>query len=131
MRKTHSTFFIALCLLLGLSACSFNNIEEDLLPVVEVDPCDSIPATFATDIVPIIETSCSEAGLGQCHAAGSPRGDFTTYAGLKIDVDNGKFNTRVLEVKDMPASFSTGPQSLTPAQLETIQCWIDAGAPDN
>lgn len=131
MRKTQSILFLTLCLLLGLSSCTFNNVEEDLLPPVDVDPCDSIPATFATDIVPIIESSCSGAGLGQCHQAGSPRGDFTTYSGLKLDVDNGKFNSRVLEVKDMPAGFSNGPRSLTPAQLQTIQCWIDAGAPDN
>lgn len=131
MRKSQFIPLILLCLLFGLSSCTFNNIEEDLVPPTSADPCDSITVSFATDIVPILTSSCSGASLGQCHGAASPRGDFTGYTGTKAKVDGGQFENRVLELKDMPPGFSTGPKSLSAAQMDTIRCWLNDGAPDN
>lgn len=130
---------LASCLL-ALSSCTFNNIVED----VEIDTppvlglCDSLPASFNADVLPIIQLSCSDPSFGQCHAAGSPRGDFTSYAGIKAKVDaidgasnQSRFKIRVLNVKDMPPPFSTGPDTLTPQQLDVLACWFEAGALDN
>lgn len=113
---------ISLLLLLSLSftACYFDNEEELYGPVT----CDVSSVTYATDIVPIINTSCATSG---CHVAGgSGPGDFTTYTGLKAKVNNGSFENRVLVQKNMPPS---GPLSdCTEAKL---QKWIDDGALNN
>lgn len=72
----------------------------------------------------IITTKC--ASLSGCHGA-SPGGvDFTTYAGVKYDVDNGTFNDRVFVVKDMPQAPGS---PLTTAELDRISCWLSKGAP--
>jgi len=83
--------------------------------------CDSV--TYATHIQPIIMNQCATAG---CHDAGSPNGDYTTYAGVKQKVDNHTFRDRVVTQGDMPP---TAP--LPPHQVELIKCWLGKGAPNN
>lgn len=96
-----------------------------------VSLCDTVSPSFATDVMPIIERSCSDANLGSCHAAGSPRGDYTIFTGIKVDADNGSIENRVLNTKSMPPSFSNGPTTLAVSELNTIQCWLENGALDN
>ncbi len=62
-----------------------------------------------------------------CHSSGSKRGDFTSYDGLKPDLDNGNFEKEVLIDQRMPR----GSQTLTQEQINTIQCWVDNGYPEN
>lgn len=72
----------------------------------------------------IITAKC--ATLSGCHGP-SPSGvDFTTYDGVKFDVDNGTFNDRVFVAKDMPQAPGT---PLTAAELDRISCWLSKGAP--
>lgn len=85
--------------------------------------CDSLNVTYSATVKPITDNNCAISG---CHAAGSGNGDFTTYAGLKAKVDNGSFKKRVIEDKTMPPS---GP--LPASDIEKLQCWLDAGAPEN
>ena len=85
--------------------------------------CDSLNVTYTLTVKPIMDASCTTSG---CHSAGSGNGDYTTYAGLKAKVDNGSFKQRVLEDKNMPPG---GP--LSAETLEKLQCWLDAGAPNN
>jgi hypothetical protein len=44
---------------------------------------------------------------------------------LKLIVDNGKFNDRVIVQKNMP------PSGLTNTELEKIKFWLAAGALNN
>ncbi len=85
--------------------------------------CDS--AYWYNGIIgPIIIANCtSNAG---CHGVGGSSLDYTTYAGVKHDVDNGTFKNRVLIVKDMPKVPGT---PLSAAQLDRINCWLMHGAP--
>ncbi len=85
--------------------------------------CDTV--TYAKHVLPIINASCAFSG---CHVAGFPLGDFTSYAGVKIKVDEGKIRQKVLLDKSMP---KTPTPPLTQKQLDIISCWLEKGAPNN
>jgi cytochrome c peroxidase len=59
--------------------------------------CNTV--TYSGTIVPIIQTNCLGSG---CHGSGSSNDNFTVYAGIKTQADNGKLENRVLDKKDMP-----------------------------
>ncbi len=107
---------VALGFLIG---CKYDK-EDELYPVL----CDQSDITFSRDIEPIIASKCAVPG---CHVTGgTANGNFEDYLGLNAKVGNGSVRSRVLESRDMPPSGS-----ITPCELETIQSWLDAGAPNN
>lgn len=110
----------AIVLSLAIFAFVSCDKEETPDPPAELD-CSSIK--FSETISPLVSTSC---GNSNCHGSGSQVGEMTNYDQIKGYVDSGKFQNRVLEVKDMPVGGS-----LSADQLEQIQCWIDEGAPNN
>ena len=130
LRTVHYAVIVAF---LALSACTFNKLE-DLEPKPPVDFCDSAAVTFSVDIVQILETNCTQKSFnsfgGSCHESGSTIADYTTYAGIKAKVDEGKLRQRAIVEASMPPAFSTGPRPDS-TQLAIIQCWLDAGAPNN
>lgn len=115
--------------MVGVLAFACGDKDED-----PVDPCDSINATYDGDVKAIINSSCAYSGCHDGMNTGLPEDarDYTTFAGLGVNTANGKFKTRVLDVKNMPNPDITPddkPQELTTAQLEILQCWHDAGYP--
>jgi hypothetical protein len=92
---------------------------------------DSVPFTadcstaksFATDVSPIIQSSCAISS--GCHATGSSNGPgaLTNYS----QVFNARSSIRTA------VADGTMPQngSLTTAQKDAILCWIDSGAANN
>lgn len=91
-------------------------------PPVAANFCDTI--SYSKHVKPIIANGCSTQG---CHDNGSLNGDYTTYAGLLIKVNNGSFKSRVFNKNNpMPASGL-----LPKEQLDVLQCWLDKGALDN
>ncbi len=85
--------------------------------------CSKISSSYSSNIKPIIDANCLSSG---CHNSGSVSGDFTTYAGIKVKVDNGSIDNRVIQQKNMPP---TG--SLSIDQLKKIKCWLNSSAPNN
>ena len=85
--------------------------------------CSTISSAYTANIKPIIDANCVSSG---CHNAGSNNGDFTSYTGVHGKVNNGSFEKRVLNNKDMPSS---GALSLD--NRKKIKCWIDNGALNN
>lgn len=85
--------------------------------------CSSINSSYTSSIKPIIDANCTASG---CHGAKSPNGDYTTYEGLLIRVNNGTLSKRVLYTKDMPQNGS-----LSLDDRDKIKCWLDSGAPKN
>jgi hypothetical protein len=84
--------------------------------------CNTINATFAANVNPIIQTSCAKAG---CHNAGSANGvgALTTYAQISAN----KIAIRgAVSSGNMPKDAT-----LSATQKATITCWIDAGAANN
>lgn len=85
--------------------------------------CDTTAISYASDIRPIVISSCATGS--SCHGSGSGNGDFSSYAGLKIDADNGKLRQRVLIEKDMP------PGGWSSCNRLKLEAWLNAGAPNN
>jgi hypothetical protein len=79
--------------------------------------CSTVSATYSKDIAPIISANCMP-----CHSA-----NFSSYDGLKVAVDNGQLENRVLIVKDMPKSRPP----LSDQDYKKIQCWLKNGALNN
>ena len=120
---------ISIVLMVGLLAYSCG--DDDTV----VDPCDAITATYNGDVKAIINNSCAYFGCHNGSNGNIPESarDYTTFAGMAASVADGSFNTRVLEVQNMPNPDITPddkPQELTAAQLVIIQCWHDAEYPE-
>jgi hypothetical protein len=114
MRK-HS-FSLAM-ILIALTACSKNSNT-----IITTD-CSGTSKSFATDVSPLLQTSCNvNAG---CHGSGSTRGpgELITY--------NQVFNARTLIRSSVANGSMPQNSTLTTAQKNTILCWIDNGASNN
>jgi len=105
--------------LLFLTGCYYDK-EELLYPG---NSSCQLPTAFVANVNPVIQSKC--ATTPDCHASGSSNtgGPFTTYSQIKnmSNVIRGQLISGL-----MP---KTG--SLTSMELQTIICWIDAGAPNN
>ena len=112
MRKP--LLFAAVFLLAG---CYYDK-EEILYPGTV---CDTANVSWTGSVKAIIDGNCATTG---CHVAGGTGpGDFTQYANVKAQVDNGNFTSIVLVSKTMPPSFS-----LSSCQLEQLTIWVNNGA---
>jgi hypothetical protein len=124
----------SLLLLLGWS-CTFHNVDDDVKPVQIVDPCDTMAVSFADTIFPIFTKYCSNNANGDCHWTGAPtsKPDYTTYAGIKLKVDQGRIQARLFDHNPsaMPPSYSLGPKEVSACDQTLITRWIGAGAPNN
>lgn len=87
--------------------------------------CDSSSVTYTNFVANVMSSNCTFSG---CHNSGSSF-DLTTYASLKLKIDDGTFNNRVLVQKDMPPAYSSGPVSLDACTLGKLKKWINNGAP--
>ena len=114
MRKTEFLFLLGLSLLLVVGSC-----KKDLLEPV----CDGTEATYDGHTATIINATCMGSS---CHDAGSNRGDFTTYEGIKPYLDDGSFTKEVLTNQSMPRG-----SVLSQSQINTMQCWLDNGYAEN
>jgi uncharacterized membrane protein len=104
-------------LLFSATSCTFKKVDP--LPA----GCTST-IFFNTDIKPMFNTYCVS-----CHYAGGiGPGDYTLYADIKVNVENGKIHNRVFNLKDMPQA---GSPQLSQDDLSKLKCWIDQGAPNN
>lgn len=103
-------------------------------------PVNLAEVSFETHVLPIFEQHCI-----QCHGGEQPEGGLRTEEGLSLtsyeDVIFGSFNGPVIEPGDVEDSYlidqvATGRmpkegERLTPAEIEIITAWVEAGAPDN
>jgi hypothetical protein len=89
--------------------------------------CDTSNVTFTASIKPIVSNKCQG-----CHSSSNPGGgyDFTTYAGVKARVSDGKLWGSVNFVTGYPTMPKNG-NKLSTCELAKIKKWIDAGAPNN
>ena len=103
-------------ILLIILACSK---KKD--PPVTVD-CNAVPKSFSSNVSPITSTRCALSG---CHEAGSVNGPgpLTSYQQI--------FSARVNIRSAVTSGLMPQGSTLTQAQINTIVCWIDSGAPNN
>lgn len=84
---------------------------------------DCSTVTYSATIAPLISSNCGSSG---CHGSGSSNGELISYTKIKPYANNGKLKSRVIDIQDMPQGGS-----LTADQLGQINCWLNAGAPNN
>ena len=113
-----------LALLVAISGCYYDN-EQELYPyrfcnIGDVNDAD----LYVNKVEPIIQSRCALPG---CHVSGpnTAPGDFTQYVEVKAVVDNGRFQTFVLVDRSMPSNGT-----LSACDLEKLQVWVNAGAPN-
>ena len=110
-------------MILILTSCYYD-VEEELYPTLE---CESLDMSYANDIVPLISENCYV-----CHATNIAFGNviLDSYSNILVQVDNGRL---VGAINRMPG-FAPMPQSankLLDCNIEKIESWINAGAPNN
>lgn len=103
-----------------IAGCYYD--KEELLYPGAV--CETTGVTWSTMVQPLIQARCATSG---CHVSGGlGPGDFTQYANVKAKVDDGRFQAEVIQAGSMPPSGR-----LAPCDIQKLQVWIDAGAPNN
>ena len=97
-----------------LTGCSY---DKEVL-----GPCGSTTVSFATDIMPLVQTRCATTN---CHASNSTNlgGPFTNYSQIKAKATTIR---QAVESGVMPQG-----SSLTQEQINKISCWVESGALDN
>jgi|GEM_PF-1375950 len=125
---------LALSLIVFISACAYENEEEFfpppsqdefILPPGPMGPGQMV--SYMRDIKPIISRACTP----NCHNGGSfGPGNFNNYTDLKLRIDNGKFDERVLDpsTRTMPRGNVDG---ISPMERALMRSWIADGAKNN
>lgn len=87
--------------------------------------CDTVIPTYVFTVKRIFDAACAISG---CHMAGAGIGDYTKYSTIGADKDSlGKIWNRVVNLKNMPPTYN----AITQAERDSIECWINNGAPEN
>ena len=136
MKKLKILQFAMLLFTVTFFAACNDDDDDDMMDDDMVEACDSYTATYNGDVKAIINNSCAYSG---CHSGADGSGgileasrDFTTLSGIQASLDSGIFDTRALDLKNMPPSYAPegSPTELTAEQLEILTCWKDAGYPE-
>ncbi len=125
MQKIVIKLFL-LSILIGLLTSCYNDNEYDLYPYSSV-PCDSLNASYAQTIAPIMAAHCNV-----CHATAIAQNNIVTdnYTTLSIVALNGQFWKGVSHdptVSPMPK----GGNKLSDCDLAKIKNWINQGSLNN
>jgi hypothetical protein len=92
--------------------------------------CDELNPSYRFDIVPIMTTYCTNPSFGHCHQQGAQT-DFTRYDILKLKADGGHIGEHVIQKREMPPPYSTGPKKIVDTDLKALRCWLEKGALNN
>jgi len=131
MKKITSLASLAFALFAMLvNGCASDELPE---PSNMVD-CTDDQSTYVTNIRNIIDNSCAYSG---CHLDSAP-GNYSNYEGVRLAIESGTFEQRVFTIKADPVlgmppnNVPSGrPTDLTEDELNTLQCWIENGYPEN
>lgn len=123
MKNPFKIIFPVIIISFFFSSCYYD-VEEDLYPTTD---CATDGITYSDDILPLIENNCYT-----CHneAASFANINIEGYDNLMVYVNSGQF---LGSIKHQPA-YSPMPQGQPPlveCNIEKIEAWINAGAPNN
>jgi hypothetical protein len=88
--------------------------------------CDTSNVRFAATIQPILQTNCMGCHSGTSASAGI---NFSIYAGVKAQIDNGKLWAAINHTGPKPMPL--GGNKLSDCNISKIGIWIRNGAPNN
>jgi hypothetical protein len=129
IKKYYSLGFLAIiivvagCLISSLNSCYYD--KSDLL--YPDTACDTSAVKYSTSVLPILSSNCIS-----CHGGSTPSAGISldTYAGVKIQADNG----RLWGAVSHSPNYSPMPKNsnqLNTCNLEKIRIWVAAGSPNN
>lgn len=111
-----------------LPACTNDQLPEPMV----LAACDTIQTSYEANVKDIIDRTCAYSG---CHIDASI-GNYLTYEGMLGRLNSGGIRNRVISLRDdpvvgMPPDYVPPgrPEDLTQAELEIIECWLEAGYP--
>lgn len=108
--------------LLIFGGCYYDN-EALLYPGSSTINCTGVAASFSANVKPLLQSKCNVSG---CHNAASGGGGVVLETYTQVAAKAGRIKQRCVIEKTMPPS---GP--LSTADIATLKCWIDSGAPNN
>ncbi|NND95316.1 MAG: hypothetical protein HKN45_10650 [Flavobacteriales bacterium] len=109
---------------LFFSSCYYD-IDEELYPLGGI--CDTTAVSFAMDVLPIIQTHCTN-----CHSGGSPSGSISLST--HSDIEQQALSGLLLCTMSHADGCSAMPQNagkLPDCNISKIQKWIENGALNN
>lgn len=118
-------FFAILFSSLLFVSCSKDQTPKPIIEEVPADVCDSIPKSFATDVMPIIQSNCAG-----CHSGSTPSG------GIKLADHNDISSNLSLTLETVNHDIGVTPMpyqqpKLSDSLIQVIECWAADGAPNN
>ncbi len=129
-KKITGTLLFFLSIMVLSQSCTSDTLPEP----APAEDCDQVEVSYDLNIKALIDRSCSYSG---CHLDVAP-GRFNTYQGLLGDLQNGKFEQRVLTLRadpilGMPPNNAPEgrPKDLSQEELDLIRCWLEKGFPEN
>ncbi len=120
-KKSPAAILVALACVILWPGCG-----KDDAPKGPECTVSGVTFAYSTNIKPIIDRHCISCHAPGTGVAGADNTDFRTYEGMKSHLDEGHLLERVVIDKDMPQSGS-----MTQAERDSINCWIQAGYPKN
>ena len=89
--------------------------------------CDTVNMKYATDVLPILQSSCYS-----CHGNGNVSGGVSlgSYASVKTQADNGNLVGVITHAAGYPA-MPQGGAKLSDCNINKIKAWIARGALNN
>lgn len=132
MRYTKIIIATGLLIAVLQYACNSDKLVE---PKPDAD-CVNYDATYDGEVKAIIDFSCAHTG---CHLTGGDApGDFQTYNGMSDYMNDAGIREYVVVSRNdpengMPPNWDTneGPKDLSDEEFKIIECWINAGYPEN
>jgi uncharacterized membrane protein len=97
--------------------------KEDLLYGSSVVDCSTVDSKFSTAINPLMQSKCSYSG---CHDAGTAAAGVVLENHTQVAASAGRINQRCIIEKTMPPGTP-----LSSNEIFALQCWINAGTPNN
>jgi len=98
-----------------------------------LDACDTMNVSFSTDIAPIIENNCAFTG---CHGTPENSGfTMNNYSEISSKAQEPVFLAAIKHEgpNPMPRKQPNKPEAnkLPDSTILKLECWIEAGTPDN
>ncbi len=131
MKLNHHPLIMTSLLVLSFWICiAHQNVasKNKVITELQIAPIDTFAqdpgVSFQKDVIPIIKTKCN---MVDCHGEkGFPK--FYTYKMLRAKAK--KIKKRIVaKVEPMPPKDS--PLQLTKEEINILNAWVDAGAPNN
>ena len=128
MRFHHLLLLSGFVLTFGFMVSCTKDVAEAPAPPAPVNTCDT--PSFANDILPIFTNNCSFSG---CHASPGASGyTFENHAQIS-NTANHDIILKALRQQPgaAPMPYPPGSAAVNDSLIQKIDCWIQAGAPNN